>query len=123
MHAIHMEALQGKNAHLSAQIALEGLKTDITGRKILNIPYTIWQLITHINHWKDKWLARLNGIDQVCDLLESGSQISIQADEKYSSYHDVVQAMASHLSYHIGKLIILRRIFGAWPPPSGGFVW
>ncbi len=35
-------SLDGRNAHLNASRALEGLKLDVTGRKILNTPYTIW---------------------------------------------------------------------------------
>lgn len=43
--------------------------------------------------------------------------------QKYKSGYDVLQAMASHISYHIGEIVILRRILGNWPPPSGGDTW
>ncbi len=35
----------------------------------------------------------------------------------------VIQTMASHLSYHLGEVVLLRRVLGLWPPPSGGYSW
>jgi uncharacterized damage-inducible protein DinB len=28
-----------------------------------------------------------------------------------------------HNSYHLGQVVLLRRAFGAWPPPGGGDTW
>jgi hypothetical protein len=52
----------------------------------------------------------------------SESKLSEKA-QKYKSSFDALQAMASHISYHIGEIVILRRIAGYWPPPSGGDTW
>ncbi len=35
----------------------------------------------------------------------------------------MLQALASHNSYHAGQIVMLRQILGAWPPPSGGLTW
>jgi uncharacterized damage-inducible protein DinB len=35
----------------------------------------------------------------------------------------MIQAIASHNSYHGGQVVALRQILGAWPPPSGGLTW
>lgn len=35
----------------------------------------------------------------------------------------MLQAIASHNSYHAGQVVVLRQILGAWPPPSGGVTW
>jgi len=35
----------------------------------------------------------------------------------------MLQAVASHTSYHAGQVVILREMLGAWPPPSGGVTW
>ena len=151
-------SLNGKNAHLKPFQALEGLKLDVTGRKILNTPYTIWQLLKHINYWQDKFRAQLqgeqvsqdrswtegweetfnasseeelqaeinrlvSGIDSVCEEIRTGSLNKFRKSQNYSTHYNLLQAMASHISYHLAEIIILRRIFGAWPPPSGGYVW
>ena len=31
--------------------------------------------------------------------------------------------IASHTSYHIGQVVLLRQLLGKWPPPSGGLTW
>lgn len=31
--------------------------------------------------------------------------------------------MATHDSYHLGQVVMLRRMMGAWPPPGGGDTW
>ncbi len=36
---------------------------------------------------------------------------------------EILHALASHNSYHIGEAVVLRQILGKWPPPSGGLTW
>lgn len=36
---------------------------------------------------------------------------------------EMLQAIASHNSYHAGQAALLRRMLGKWPPPSGGLTW
>jgi len=31
--------------------------------------------------------------------------------------------IGSHNSYHLGQIVSLRKLIGAWPPPSGGVTW
>jgi len=35
----------------------------------------------------------------------------------------MLHAAASHTSYHIGQVVMLRQLLGKWPPPSGGLTW
>jgi uncharacterized damage-inducible protein DinB len=42
---------------------------------------------------------------------------------KDETVEDVLWQMVSHNSYHTGQLVLLRRAFGAWPPPGGGDTW
>lgn len=30
---------------------------------------------------------------------------------------------AAHNAYHLGRIVLMRQLLGAWPPPSGGFNW
>ena len=32
-------------------------------------------------------------------------------------------SLAAHNAYHLGRIVVLRQMLGAWPPPSGGFTW
>ena len=148
-------AIRGKNAHLSINKALDGLKLDISGKKVINTPYTIWQLLTHLNYWQVKFLQKLEGrevsfsinwedgweeslnaanqeildrkiinllgsIEKATDILLSECD-KIEPHKYYQDKFDVLQAMASHISYHLGELIILRRMFGEWNAPTVGF--
>jgi uncharacterized damage-inducible protein DinB len=35
----------------------------------------------------------------------------------------LLRSIASHNSYHLGQIVMLRRMLGAWPPPGGGDTW
>jgi uncharacterized damage-inducible protein DinB len=34
-----------------------------------------------------------------------------------------IEGIAAHNAYHLGRIVLLRQLFGAWPPPSGGDTW
>ena len=34
-----------------------------------------------------------------------------------------LESLAAHNAYHFGRMVLLRQLLGAWPPPSGGFRW
>lgn len=36
---------------------------------------------------------------------------------------DVVWQTVVHNSHHLGQVVLLRRLLGAWPPPGGGDTW
>jgi len=34
-----------------------------------------------------------------------------------------LESLGAHNHYHFGRIVLLRQLAGAWPPPSGGFSW
>jgi uncharacterized damage-inducible protein DinB len=34
-----------------------------------------------------------------------------------------LESLAAHNAYHFGRIVLMRQIAGAWPPPSGGDTW
>jgi uncharacterized damage-inducible protein DinB len=34
-----------------------------------------------------------------------------------------LESLGAHNAYHFGRIVLLRQLAGAWPPPSGGFSW
>jgi uncharacterized damage-inducible protein DinB len=63
----------------------------------------------------------LNGVDKACQIAREA-----QLDEKIEHFPTETKAgilrnIASHNSYHLGEIVLLRRINGAWPPPGGGY--
>lgn len=39
------------------------------------------------------------------------------------SVREQLESLAAHNAYHFGRIVLLRQLAGAWPPPSGGFSW
>jgi uncharacterized damage-inducible protein DinB len=35
----------------------------------------------------------------------------------------VVAHVAVHTAHHIGQIVTLRQLLGAWPPPQGSHTW
>jgi uncharacterized damage-inducible protein DinB len=34
-----------------------------------------------------------------------------------------LENLAAHNAYHLGRVVLLRQINNAWPPPTGSFTW
>jgi uncharacterized damage-inducible protein DinB len=58
-------------------------------------------------------LARLSRCSRQIDLQSARAGKSLE----------MLQAIAAHNSYHLGQVVLLRRLLGSWPPPSGGLTW
>lgn len=39
------------------------------------------------------------------------------------SVSDLLINLATHNAYHLGRIVQLRQMLGAWPPPGGGDTW
>jgi uncharacterized damage-inducible protein DinB len=80
--------------------------------------------------------------DQLCRRFLFGSQqaADVAGDEKrleqsvrcpsrpgnpvrLMSVREQLESLAAHNAYHFGRIVLLRQLCGAWPPPSGGFSW
>lgn len=63
-------------------------------------------------------LAELSRLSRSTDLF-----VEKRAGSAKKSRMEMLQTIASHNSYHLGQVVLSRRILGAWPPPSGGLTW
>jgi uncharacterized damage-inducible protein DinB len=36
---------------------------------------------------------------------------------------EVITHVASHNAHHLGQVVLLRQMLGAWPPPAGSYTW
>ncbi len=155
INQILINALKGINAHVDPRNAVEALTIEVAGKEVKNSPYTIWQILKHINFWQGRFISYIkedltppslsakegwafpaspssedelqNEIDKFNSSLDEAMSLNKDELEKkaqqYKTGYDVLQAMASHISYHIGEIVFLRRMLGSWPPPSGGDTW
>ena len=39
------------------------------------------------------------------------------------SRRDALVHVATHNAHHLGQVILLRQLLGAWPPPGGSWTW
>jgi len=39
------------------------------------------------------------------------------------SVREQLESLAAHNAYHLGRIVLLRQLSGAWPPASGGSTW
>lgn len=70
----------------------------------------------------ERFLAGLKEAEEMSLQPEVNLEQAIPA-WKDGHVYDAVQSLASHNSYHLGQIVQLRIMLGAWPPPSGGDTW
>jgi len=56
-----LELLRGRGAHADAVQCFRGLSAELSGRKPDGFPYSVWQLLGHLNYWMGYELARIGG--------------------------------------------------------------
>jgi uncharacterized damage-inducible protein DinB len=59
--------------------------------------------------------ARLDA-SVICLSRDAGAEREMPAREQ-------VEGIATHNAYHLGRIVLIRQLLGAWPPPSGGDTW
>lgn len=63
----------------------------------------------------------LTGIKEVKQLINNIE--TLKHPSNYDSSYNVITSLITHLSYHLGEIMALRRILGDYPPPSGAYAW
>jgi uncharacterized damage-inducible protein DinB len=83
----------------------------------------------------EEWDAEIRAFEallvKLSRLAESGeAELSRSIPNTHSSHRGVDTSILGilwqtvvHNSYHLGQVAVLRRVLGAWPPPSGGDTW
>ncbi len=71
-----------------------------------------------------EWERTVRGFHGALNALESRSrQVDLFSKRGKWTPLELLQIVGSHTSYHIGQIVFLRQLLGAWPPPSGGVTW
>ena len=142
--------LYGTDSHVHLLSALEGLDAAIAGRTIEGFRHSIYQIVEHMAFWQEVALARIErrkdksadcADDGWCSNTEPGTEAAwkrelvrletgVHALEAHLGALDDdevaqrnLRMVEGHNSYHLGQIVLLRTIFGAWPPPKGGNTW
>ncbi len=70
--------------------------------------------------WKQAVRRLEKAVDSLSRRCGEGDILSKRGGK---SRMEMLLAISSHGSYHIGQVVQLRQMLGAWPPPSGGVTW
>lgn len=146
------QLLNGGNAHVSIEKALENIPVKLRGQVPEGLPYSIWQLAEHIRitqwdilefsrnphhvspHWpdeywpaettpgsKEQWEKTVKAItdDRIAflELLEKpGVDLYTPFEHADNGQNLLREALliADHTAYHIGEIIVLRRLLNNW---------
>jgi hypothetical protein len=120
-------ALSGKGAHLASADAFSGLDV------FQQVKHRVRQTRRAFSRGlrgrsgaanKAEWTGCVRRFQDGLKELERRSRNGdlLVKDGKQSRL-EILHAIASHNSYHIGEAVVLRQILGKWPPPSGGLTW
>ena len=73
--------------------------------------------------WEALVARFLKGLEEIEKLAR---KVDIEAPigrGKKSALGGQLLMLGSHTSYHLGQIVCLRKLIGAWLPPSGGATW
>lgn len=75
------------------------------------------------NRWSDTVLRFARGLEAA-----KAHARTADLDDRIEGWRGIerregISILAQHNSYHLGQIVILRRVLGAWPPPAGGDTW
>ena len=81
--------------------------------------------------WPELCRRFLEGADRAASVANDSSRLKtlIRCPSRpgqpvrLMSVQDQLLSLAAHNAYHLGRIVLLRQLLGAWPPPSGGFSW
>ncbi len=70
------------------------------------------------------WQGAVRGFrSELARLVRQSREADLLTTRGEHSRLGMLQALASHNSYHAGQVVVLRQMLGKWPPPSGGVTW
>jgi uncharacterized damage-inducible protein DinB len=80
-------------------------------------------------HWDPVRTAFLEGLDRLVALgtaSDHGRRIDPSIEFPPLGQYtvgDVLVHVGAHNAHHLGQVVLLRQLLGAWPPPAGSWTW
>jgi uncharacterized damage-inducible protein DinB len=81
--------------------------------------------------WDELCLRFLEGSENAAKITEDSEKLEQMircpsrpgAPDRWMSVREQLESLVAHNGYHLGRIVLLRQLMKAWPPPSGGFNW
>ena len=143
------ELLRGGGEFNEPERILSDLTTEQACQTPPGSPYSIAQVVAHLHYWQEaqimniqgeplprpahlddtfaapepaEWEALksafLAGIEAVGTLAREKAAVTSPDRDDTSIPYDLAES-ALHNAYHLGQVVLLRRIMGFWPPAEG----
>ena len=146
-----IKLMRSGQAFTSIDQILQGITPEAAGKKIPELPYTLWQVVEHLRialydilefsrnpgyespewpagYWPhetspadqtalDKSIqAILDGLEEMVQLVQDPTNNLFEPFAHGTGQNLLREAMlvAEHNAYHLGEIIILRRLTGNW---------
>jgi uncharacterized damage-inducible protein DinB len=85
--------------------------------------YASWQeddlYPAHPPEQEEEWTALvrefLSGLEKALEWASSPEKLGVEVDTEVTM-GDVLHSLAVHNAYHMGKIVAVRQLIGAWPP-------
>jgi len=117
---------------------LSGLTVEQVSMRPLALPHSIYDELWHTTKWQSvvvqcddaveaAWIDSGENFpseapvdardweDLVREFL-AGSETAVQLGRS-PDHNERLESLAVHNAYHLGKIVALRQVIGAWPPP------
>ncbi len=144
--------LDWHDAHATFDTAVEGIPTDLQGKRPTGLPYSPWQLLEHLRRaqhdilefcrnsayveltWPDDYwpetvappsptaweesVAAFRRDREALQQLCSNPDLDLYREIPHGTGQTFLREIllvADHNAYHVGELVVLRRLLGAWP--------
>ena len=72
---------------------------------------------TFNNFDSKNWDATVKRLDSVMTAIEK--EVEASDDAKLQSWYNALSHMSTHNAYHVGQMIFVRKLQGAWDPEKG----
>jgi len=79
------------------------------------------QLRERFSDGSGKAAAAARDAEQLTRLVRCPSRPPLPA--RTMTVREQLESLGAHNAYHFGRIVLLRQLLGAWPPPSGGYSW
>lgn len=140
------------SAFVPPSCALGGLSADSACRRVQGAPHTVAEIVAHLRFWQEYTLALARGEQPSPPAHADAGWPAAGADDWDAQRRAFLEGLAEtkrlareedlsrpvrgrdtlgyeltlhvmHNAVHIGQVILLRQMLGAWPPPGGGDTW
>ncbi len=75
---------------------------------------------------EDEWTTAVETFLTGIRTAESAALANLEQQALFDTSHsraELFGMLITHNSYHLGQIVLLRRLLASWPPPSGGDTW